>query len=86
MATEKQIEANRRNAQKSSGPRTDSGKQASPLNGMSPVSPSIEAAASAQGGKGSRGCSSRNSFKLGIHISDATLFDDPESAADLERT
>jgi hypothetical protein len=58
MATEKQIEANRRNAQKSSGPRTDAGKLAS----------------------------SRNSFKLGIHISDVALFDDPESAADLERT
>jgi hypothetical protein len=58
MATEKQIEANRRNAQKSSGPRTDAGKQAS----------------------------SRNSFKLGIYMSDVALFDDPESAADLERT
>jgi hypothetical protein len=58
MATEKQIEANRRNAQKSCGPRTGDGKQAS----------------------------SRNSFKLGIHISDVALFDDPESAADLERT
>jgi hypothetical protein len=84
--TEKQIEANRQNAQKSSGPRTGAGKQASPLNGMSPFSPIIEAAASAQGGKGSRGCSSRNSFKLGIHMSDVALFDDPESAADLERT
>jgi hypothetical protein len=58
MATDKQIAANRRNAQKSCGPRTEEGKQAS----------------------------SRNSFKLGIHISDAALFDDPESAADLERT
>jgi hypothetical protein len=58
MATEKQIEANRRNAQKSSGPRTGAGKQAS----------------------------SRNSFKLGIHISDVALYDDPESAVDLERT
>jgi hypothetical protein len=58
MATEKQIEANRRNAQKSCGPRSNAGKLAS----------------------------SRNSFKLGIHISDVALFDDPESAADLERT
>jgi transcriptional regulator len=31
-------------------------QNASPLNGMSPFSPIIEAAASVQGGKGSRGC------------------------------
>jgi hypothetical protein len=58
MATDKQIAANRSNAQKSCGPRTDAGKQTS----------------------------SRNSFKLGIHVSDAALFDDPETAADLEHT
>jgi hypothetical protein len=58
MATDKQSAANRRNALKSSGPRTDAGKQ----------------------------ISSRNSFKLGIHVSDAALFDDSETAADLEHT
>jgi hypothetical protein len=33
MATDKQIAANRRNAQKSSGPRTEAARQASPLSG-----------------------------------------------------
>ena len=33
MATEKQTEANRRNAQKSTGPRTEEGKQTSSLTG-----------------------------------------------------
>jgi hypothetical protein len=36
--------------------RKRSAERASPLNGTSPFSPIIEAAASAQGGKGSRGC------------------------------
>ena len=34
MATERQIEANRRNAARSTGPRTDEGKQASRLNAI----------------------------------------------------
>ena len=34
MATEKQIEANRLNAQKSTGPRTDAGKRKSRLNAV----------------------------------------------------
>ena len=58
MATDKQTEANRRNAQKSTGPRTSEGRKTS----------------------------SRNSLKFGIHISDAALYEDPESAAEVERT
>ena len=58
MATEKQTEANRRNAQKRTGPRTSEGRKTS----------------------------SRNSLKFGIHISDAALYEDPESAAEVERT
>jgi hypothetical protein len=58
MASEKQIEANRRNAQKSTGPITDQGKRAS----------------------------SKNSLKFGIHIADIALYDDPESADDVQRT
>jgi hypothetical protein len=57
MTSEKQIEANRRNAQKSTGPATDQGKRAS----------------------------SRNSLKFGIHIADIALYDDPESADDVQR-
>jgi hypothetical protein len=33
-----------------------------------------------------RRASSRNSLKFDIHISDATLYEDPDSAADIERT
>ena len=58
MATDKQREANRLNAEKSCGPRTEEGKRTS----------------------------SRNSRKLGIHIADAALYDEPDSAEDIERT
>jgi hypothetical protein len=57
MASEKQIEANRRNALKSTGPASDQGKRAS----------------------------SRNSLKFGIHTADIALYDDPESADDVQR-
>ena len=57
MATDRQIQANRQNAQKSSGPRTPAGKLAS----------------------------SANSTRHGIHIADATLVQDPESADDLQQ-
>jgi hypothetical protein len=57
MATDKQREANRRNALLSTGPRTPEG----------------------------RAISAQNSFKHGLCADDSTLFDDPETKADIEK-